>query len=705
MAKRKYKKIGLNNALVLNKYLLHLFGVESLEALSDGMKNSQNEGYGTDNVSKFYHFLVNNLFTNELDKDVLLGYDQNIYRHTKKISEKRDRPIQWKYFQYLSVLFTEIYLDRYFQNKTGLLTAINTFVDKFNDPFYQYNKFYNPEGFISDKFEEGDLTKLSYWNATGSGKTLLMHVNIEQYLFYVNKYRQGKDLNKIILITPNDGLSQQHLAEFELSNITSALFNKRESSQLKYGNLFSGKSVEVIDIHKLEDKEGEKTVAVDSFEENNLVLIDEGHRGSSGVQWKRKREQLSKHGFSFEYSATFGQAVAASSTKGALLKEYSKSTIFDYSYKYFHRDGYGKDFEILNLEDTSNEQALHKYLVACLLTLYQQLLVFKENKKALQSFLIDKPLCIFVGGSVTKSFNSKEATDIQKIVAFISRFVKNKGESVEILEQLISGQDGLEDKSNQLVFANKFGYLYSRQMSGLKLYRDMLQLIFNSSTDEGRLHLVNLKGQTGEIGLRIGQNNYFGVINVSDDVKLLKQCEAKGISTSNDEFSKSIFSELNKAGSTANILIGAKKFTEGWSSWRVSMMGLMNIGRSEGSQIIQLFGRGVRLRGHNFSLKRSNRLDNYERPDSIPSFLSYMETLNVFGIRSDYMAVFEQFLKEEGLNLEQKETITIPTTILPIVELSKRKLKLPRVQEGRSFKKDQSPIVLPTSDKSTVLGR
>ena len=47
--------------------------------------------------------------------------------------------------------------------------------------------------------------------------------------------------------------------------------------------------------------------------------------------------------------------------------------------------------------------------------------------------------------------------------------------------------------------------------------------------------------------------------------------------------------------STIHILIGAKKFMEGWSSYRVSTMGLLNVGKTEGSQIIQLFGRGVGL--------------------------------------------------------------------------------------------------------------
>jgi hypothetical protein len=51
---------------------------------------------------------------------------------------------------------------------------------------------------------------------------------------------------------------------------------------------------------------------------------------------------------------------------------------------------------------------------------------------------------------------------------------------------------------------------------------------------------------------------------------------------------------LNNKDSQLHVLIGSRKFTEGWSSWRVSTMGLLNMGKGEGSQIIQLFGRGVR---------------------------------------------------------------------------------------------------------------
>jgi hypothetical protein len=46
-------------------------------------------------------------------------------------------------------------------------------------------------------------------------------------------------------------------------------------------------------------------------------------------------------------------------------------------------------------------------------------------------------------------------------------------------------------------------------------------------------------------------------------------------------------------------------------------MGLMHVGRSEGSQIIQLFGRGVRLKGYEWSLKRSGHSHAPLRPTFI----------------------------------------------------------------------------------------
>jgi hypothetical protein len=76
---------------------------------------------------------------------------------------------------------------------------------------------------------------------------------------------------------------------------------------------------------------------------------------------------------------------------------------------------------------------------------------------------------------------------------------------------------------------------------------------------------------------------------------------------------------VKESSSPVNVLIGSKKFIEGWDCWRVSSLGLDARGpRSEGTQVIQLFGRGVRLKGHRWSLKRSNHLPDVVRPAAHP---------------------------------------------------------------------------------------
>ena len=675
-------ELRFEQRLVLQQWALGLFGASSFDDLAGYLKRPELEGFDEDYVSRFYRALCLHIPPErrpDLPADRLLEYDQHIVRHWRQITERRAHAgpsLYPKYFQYLALLFTEIYLDRYFRDADALLAQLNTCVENFNTSA--------PAPSQVSQYTRQDLNKLAFWMATGSGKTLLMHINILQYRHYLARHG-GRPVNRVILLTPNEGLSHQHLEEFRLSGIQAELFSKEGRG------LFTGNTVEIIDIHKLREEAGEKTVAVDAFEGNNLVLVDEGHRGTSSTEigaWMQKRNQLCEDGFSFEYSATFGQAMKAGGNR-ALAQTYAKCILFDYSYKYFYADGYGKDYRILNLADDTDESMRHRYLTACLLSFYQQLKLYRDRSQAFQTFLIERPLWVFVGGSVNavRTQRNRRVSDVVDILLFFASFIRQRTASVAIIEQLLAGRSGLLDSKGRDLFRGIYRYLNTLGLSPEQVFDDILRVLFNAQTTAA-LHIENLKGADGEVALRLGNYDPFGVINVGDASALCKLCEEQEeLVVIEKSFSGSLFRTLNDAASTINILIGSKKFTEGWSSWRVSTMGLMNIGRNEGPQIIQLFGRGVRLKGKDFSLKRSRRLDGIAAPEHIET----LETLNIFGIRADYMHQFKEYLEEEGLPANEDRI----EFVLPVIRnLGTRKLKIVRLKDGVDFKRDGPRITL-----------
>ena len=614
--------------------MLWLFEADSLDALLDLLKHPDAEGISEDGITNFHRRLTARLDRKHLPNAQLLEYDERIVRFWREITshtERRGHTL--KHFQYLALLFTEVYLDRYFRDDTALIGSLNSFIEEWNGDRDAEDR--------AEPFGDDDLNKLAFWMATGSGKTLLMHVNIKQFLYYLEHHDRRRDLNRVILLTPNEGLSQQHLRELEQSGIEATSFEKDTRT------LFTGHAIEVIDIHKLAESAGQKTVAVDAFEGNNLVLVDEGHRGSSSEvgTWMTRRAQLCERGFSFEYSATFGQAIKPGSP---LMDQYSRAILFDYSYRYFYRDGYGKEHRILNLKEARDEEQQQLYLTGCLLAFLQQLRAFENGGSAVAPYGIEKPLWVFVGARVTRGTTGKELSDILSVLTFLNEFLGDRWKAIGRIETLKTGRPGLVNSRNQEVFANRFTSLF-RERSAADVYEESLRLIFNAPGG-GPLRLTQISGAEGEIELRVGTHDPLGVINVGNPSNVIKQAQAQEIETgSGREFGGSLFQAINEPDSTLNLLIGAKKFTEGWSSWRVSTMGLMNVGRNEGSQIIQLFGRGVRLKGYAFSLKRSRFVERDDGERHPSAVLSELEALNVFGVRADYMQQFKEYLEEEGI--------------------------------------------------------
>jgi len=607
----------LEKHLVLNKYFLSLFGFEEFDEFREKLK-SHEEGFDNEGRSFFIDAIIG-LSNLKISREDLLRYDRAIKEYVEKlIKNRRQSNFNLKYFQYLAVLFTEIFLERLYHYKETFIQEINQFIDEFNEK----NKT------EISHFSEEELKKLAFWMATGSGKTLIMHINYWQIL------KHSKDWDNIILITPNEGMSKQHFKEMRKSGISCKLYD---------GNIDNLKTrdgeVLIIDIHKLtEEKTGEGvTIDISYFDGKNLVFIDEGHKGqkSEEQKWKQLREQIGRNGFIFEYSATFGQVIGKNKD---LLEEYAKAILFDYSYKYFYTDGYGKDFYVYNLkEDLYSEKYTDLIITANLLSYYEQLMIYEQNKTELKEYGIEKPLWIFVGSKVSgKGLDS----DVIKIIKFLKKIIENKEFLKENITKILKGESKLIDEEGNDIFKDKFRYLKEKKVNLDEIYAKVF-------CGQGVLKLYEIKNADGEIGLRVGEK-YFGVVNVGNISSVKKLLKEIDIEINEDNFTNSLFFDINEEKSSINILIGSKKFVEGWDSWRVSSMCLLNMGKGEGPQIIQLFGRGIRLKGKEFSLKRG------ETPDY---FLKNLQTLFIFGFNADYINAFLEMIKREEVEYEE---LTIP---------------------------------------------
>jgi hypothetical protein len=689
---------------VLFQWALSKLGVRDLKEFRERFQVSPDSVDGIDprtGLHRFFEAIAGVLPTvadgNVAPVDRLRLYEQNILEHTQAINASRMRHgqprIDWKYHQYLALLFTELFLDRYFQDAAALREELNAQIATHNGEASEGDQI---EAFASVSTDGDDadprrqLARLAFWCATGSGKTLLMHVHVRQFRkYHAAAFAAGTwpQLDQIILVTPNDGLSAQHATEFAHSG-----FDVVTVGEQGIDGLFAEharRAIKILSIHKFQEDHGKATVATEAFEGCNLVLVDEGHRGAGRGEdgkWMSRRDQLSRDGFCIEYSATFKEAIGSDE---GMKNRYARCVLFDYAYRSFYRDGYGKDFTILNLEDDAQQK---RYLTAALLLFYQQLRVWMDGGEAMKPFQVDKPLWVFVGhtvtgGKVSSTDDKDSVSDVVEVLLFLREFLSDPRESTAIIQSLL--EEGFKDQKSRDLLAHRLPHI---DVSGDKaalareLHAGILRDVFHAPGG-GVLAVQLLKSASGELALKVGDAVPFGVVNVGDPGAVADACEAKGVVRLEDDANRgSLFSGINRDDSSVNLLVGSRKFTEGWNSWRVSSIGLMRMGKNEGTQIIQLFGRGVRLRGYRMSLRRSSVLA--DKPSG-PRNLRQVETLQVFGVKATYMNQFRDWIFSEVPEAQEKQIWDLPV----IKTLPERKLKTLRLQdeiEGETVERGQA---------------
>ncbi|MFZ4703621.1 MAG: hypothetical protein ACOYMG_26560, partial [Candidatus Methylumidiphilus sp.] len=166
-----------------------------------------------------------------------------------------------------------------------------------------------------------------------------------------------------------------------------------------------------------------------------------------------------------------------------------------------------------------------------------------------------------------------------------------------------------------------------------------------------------LKNASGELGLGLSRADavrYFGVVNVGDAAGLRKKLEESSLIVEDDALSASLFAELALGDSLINVLIGSRRFAEGWDNYRASSLTLLRLGQGEGSLIIQMFGRVVRFAGRNGDGRRLRHPSPALKP---------LQTAYVYGLRSKYLEAFLAGLYENGVPVLRHQTCPFSVTL------------------------------------------
>jgi len=98
--------------------MISLFGIEEFKKLQEKFKDEK-EGIDSNGRSYYLNTLLSLGNLKDIEEKDFIKYDENIQEYARKINEKRGN-VKLKYFQYLTVLFTEIFLDNITNKKRNL---------------------------------------------------------------------------------------------------------------------------------------------------------------------------------------------------------------------------------------------------------------------------------------------------------------------------------------------------------------------------------------------------------------------------------------------------------------------------------------------------------------------------------------------------------------------------------------------------------
>ena len=520
------------------------------------------------------------------------------------------------------------------------------------------------------------VNRMSFWMATGSGKTVVLIRLIE----ILDKLISSKLIpdNDILILTHRDDLIDQlkeHIDEYnKMRSRRIKLWDLRRYADVKTGNVLTFKDEINVFIYRsdlISDQTKEKLLSFEDIENNGrwYVLLDEAHKGDKEDSKRQLYYSvLTRNGFLFNFSATFTDVWDI------------VTTVYNFNLDRFIENGYGKNVYLSQQELNAFKDKEDFYDVSKQKIVLKALILLTVVKKAKNN--IDKKL------GNNKHYHNP------LMIALVNSVHTEKAD-LEIffkqLELIASGKidsDIFENAKKELIneFLEHpryvFGHdelLFNEEAINTISVRDVLEQVFNAPSFGG-IEVIKIPKNNEELIFKLKTTESpFALMKIGDAGKWVKE-KLTNYEINESYENTSYFKIINQKDCPANILMGSRAFYEGWDSNRPNVMVFINIGMGDAKKYVtQSIGRGVRIepikdkRKRLIPLKREEDITAKEIYSKLnEEDISLIETLFVFGSNKDNVQKILESIKYERkksgeiIELEESELSKKYTLLIPV---------------------------------------
>ncbi len=539
------------------------------------------------------------------------------------------------------------------------------------------------------------INRMSFWMATGSGKTLIIVKMIE----FLGKLIAEKELpaRDVLFLAHRDDLLDQfknHIEEFNSFNFDTKinLKNLRDYESVKRENAlpFAKNEITVFYYRSdlISDGQKEKIVNFKNYDNGGqwYILLDEAHKGDKEDSKRQILYSiLSRNGFLFNFSATFTDP-----------RDFA-TCVFNFNLSKFVEEGYGKHIYV-SAEDISafrddndfSPVAKQKIVLKTLLLL-TYINKYFEKIRRVNNALYHRPLLLTLVNSV-----DVEKSDLELFFRELEKVAKNEIRT-DLLqtakEELVQE---FSDNTN-FIFEELECVINADLVLGLD-YKDILKYVLNANTP-GKIEVLKIPGNRNELIFRLmTAEKPFALIKIGDISGWLKD-KLEGYEINESFENESYFRRINRDDSDINILMGSRSFYEGWDSNRPNLLLFVNIGVGSDAKkfVLQSVGRGVRIEPQKYQRKRLQNLHNAgviedQLFENVKDLILPIESLFIFGTNAENLKEIIATLKAE------KQDKNLGEVFIVNPEAQKHTLLVPVYKTAeRIFAEERGPQKYPVS--------